>query len=287
MSHLYSKKGQIGGDNTNHINSRDYRDQSPFLSSLFLLSLSTNNYQTRPSPHGREGEGQEEAQEAKAQAPKHRPDSNIKVQESSLVPGIIGLRLQAELRGEGPAVRRPAHRQVLHDPPGEAAGAAPGPLLSANRHREAKRAPSVPFHRRLPPHQLHHPGPPSLAHPNPRPRHQEVEGARVRVRVRVPPGLRRRPVLAPRDPARGGEPPAHKARARGLRAGPVQVPEGVHHVLRLRGPPSRHGGLLTRRRPPDDSPVGGGAERLPGPHGHAGYAQSEEHQLLLPPQYFS
>lgn len=116
-----------------------------------------------------------------------------------------------------------------------------------------------------------------MAHPHPGARHEEVEGGGVRVRVGGD-ARRRGEAVAGGDPARGGEQEADP-RPRRLRDGEVQVPEGLHHLLRLRRPPRREPRVPLCRRSPLHSAIGGGAQGFHRPHGDARLAGAEEYQL--------
>uniref|UniRef100_A0A0E0L3E5 Uncharacterized protein n=1 Tax=Oryza punctata TaxID=4537 RepID=A0A0E0L3E5_ORYPU len=223
--------------------------------------------QQKAGSHGRgeeeEGEGEGEEEEAQGEGEG----------------GHRGGALQAERGGEGGAVRRAVHREVVHGAAGVAAGAAAAAGHPAGVPERVPE-PAVPVDHGVHAHQLHHPGAPGVAHAHAGAGHQEVQGGALRVRVRGHEG-RRRPALAGHDPARGRQQEAHPGTHR-QRDGAVQVQEGLPHHLRLRRPPPRRRRLHVRRRPQEDTRVGGGAQGFLGSHRHARHAQPEEHHLAVP-----
>ncbi|KAF5453550.1 hypothetical protein F2P56_028447, partial [Juglans regia] len=94
---------------------------------LYWFCCNTNKSHHPPKPpcrliidHGTKREEQED-QEAKTPAPKwpiHQTE--------------LRLIFQAELRRQGPPVRRPVHRKILHDPAGSVSRTTSTPFFSTN-----------------------------------------------------------------------------------------------------------------------------------------------------------
>lgn len=225
--------------------------------------------QRRKEKHGenRDKEEQEEEQQQEAET----PTPKWPYHQTS-----FWFLFQAKLRCQRSQIRRPIHCQILHNPASQDFRTPPAPLFSAG-HQKLRPPAAVPFSHSLPPHKLHNPRPPRLAHTHSRPRHQKVQSSSLCFRKWGHEGSLR-PCLADGNPSWGSEQEADK-RAKWVRDGSLQIQKRVHNFLCVCSSKRRVFWVFLWWWFENHFGVRNCSQGFLGSHRHARHAQPENHQL--------